>query len=35
VKIIVTRNRGDFLAEGVQSLEPDEFIKLAACRPSG
>ena len=28
VKIIVTRNRGDFHTEGVQSLEPDEFIKI-------
>ena len=28
VKIIVTRNGDDFLTDGVQTLEPDEFIKM-------
>ena len=28
VKIIVTRNGDDFLTEGVEALEPDEFMKM-------
>lgn len=28
VKIIVTRNGDDFLTEGVQALEPDEFMEM-------
>ena len=34
VKIIVTRNGADFLTEGVQTLEPDEFMKMNLAEKS-
>ncbi len=34
VRIIVTRNGDDFLTEGVQALEPDQFIKMGLSEKS-
>jgi predicted nucleic acid-binding protein len=34
VKVIVTRNGDDFLTEGVQALEPDEFLKMDVSEKS-
>lgn len=34
VNIIVTRNGDDFLTEGVQTLEPDEFMKMDLAEKS-